>query len=90
MKNITPIQKAVNIVGGQNAMARLLGLSQPHIYNWIKKNKTPAQHCPKIERLTYGQVRCEDLRQDVEWRVLRNTIRAYGSDNYLDLSGGVN
>ena len=27
----------------------------------------PAEHCPRIERITGGSVRCEDLRPDVEW-----------------------
>jgi DNA-binding transcriptional regulator YdaS (Cro superfamily) len=31
----------------------------------------PAEKCPLIERLTRGQVRCEELRPDVAWDVLR-------------------
>lgn len=31
----------------------------------------PAERCPAIERATNGQVRCEDLRPDVDWAVLR-------------------
>jgi DNA-binding transcriptional regulator YdaS (Cro superfamily) len=33
----------------------------------------PAAHCPSIERATKGAVRCEDLRPDVDWAVLRNS-----------------
>ncbi len=35
--------------------------------------RTPAERCPAIERATGGLVRCEDLRPDVEWSVLRAT-----------------
>lgn len=31
----------------------------------------PAEHCPVCERLTSGKVRCEELRPDVAWDVLR-------------------
>lgn len=33
----------------------------------------PAEHCPAIERATGGAVRCEDLRPDIDWGVLRAT-----------------
>ena len=33
----------------------------------------PAEHCPAIERATGGAVRCEELRPDVAWSVLRAT-----------------
>jgi len=32
----------------------------------------PAEHCPAIEELTGGDVRCEEMRPDVKWHVLRN------------------
>ena len=31
----------------------------------------PAERCPEIERVTGGAVRCEELRPDVDWAVLR-------------------
>lgn len=33
--------------------------------------RVPAEHCPEIERVTGGLVRCEELRPDVNWAVLR-------------------
>jgi DNA-binding transcriptional regulator YdaS (Cro superfamily) len=36
----------------------------------------PAERCPAIERATGGVVRCEDLRPDVDWAVLRGTVTA--------------
>ncbi len=38
---------------------------------WKKRGRVPAEHCPAIERATGGAVRCEDLRPDIEWGVLR-------------------
>jgi DNA-binding transcriptional regulator YdaS (Cro superfamily) len=36
---------------------------------WKARGKVPAEHCPAIERAT--GVRCEELRPDVPWEVLR-------------------
>jgi DNA-binding transcriptional regulator YdaS (Cro superfamily) len=38
------------------------------IYQW-KKTRVPADRCPDVEQLT--GVRCEDLRPDVNWAVVR-------------------
>jgi DNA-binding transcriptional regulator YdaS (Cro superfamily) len=38
---------------------------------WKHRGRVPAEHCPSIERATQGAVRCEQLRPDVEWFVLR-------------------
>lgn len=56
----------------QAAFAELLGVSQSALWQWgLPDRKVPAEHCPAIERLTKGQVRCEELRPDVDWAVLR-------------------
>lgn len=65
------IDKAVSIVGTQTALASRLGVVQGAIQNWILRNRVPAEHCPAIERETGGAVRCEDLRPDIPWEVLR-------------------
>jgi len=71
MQNLT---KAVEIVGGAKQMADKLGVSYPSVWAWLNSTrKLPAEHCPSIEKLTNGQVRCEDLRCDVDWSVLRTT-----------------
>ena len=38
----------------------------------------PAEHCPAIEELTGGAVRCEEMRPDVKWHVLRASARPIG------------
>lgn len=57
-------------MGGNAELARLLGVSPQAVSNW-KRDGVPAEKCPLIERLTEGSVRCEELRPDIEWRVLR-------------------
>lgn len=51
---------------------------------WRARARIPAEHCPAIERLTRRVaaergddsliVRCEDLRGDVPWGVLRREL----------------
>ena len=40
------------------------------------KKQVPAERCLLIEAATNGLVRCEDLRPDVRWDVLRGTEKA--------------
>lgn len=69
MKALT---QAINILGSQVALAKAIGKSQQTVNNWIARGSVPAEHCPLIERATGGAVRCEDLRPEVEWHVLRH------------------
>ena len=56
------------------ALAQSLGVSQVMISQWkTGARRVPAEICPQIERATNGQVRCEDLRPDVDWAYLRAT-----------------
>ncbi|RJF99048.1 transcriptional regulator [Noviherbaspirillum saxi] len=66
------LQKAIEIVGSATALASALDLTKGAISQWKDEGrKIPAEHCPTIERVTAGQVKCEDLRPDVDWSVLR-------------------
>lgn len=67
------LQTAVDKAGGQAALASAIGVKQQHVWNWLNRPqaKVPAEYCPAIERATKGVVRCEDLRPDVAWEVLR-------------------
>ena len=68
----TAIRTAADIVGGQAALARLLEVKPPTVNQWVNGDRrVPAEQCPSIERVTNGAVRCEDLRPDVAWDVLR-------------------
>lgn len=67
-----PIDVAASLLGGQAALASALGVSRGAVPQWKQEGRSiPAEHCPKVERLTGGKVRCEELRPDIEWEVLR-------------------
>lgn len=71
---ISPLEAACKVVNGTTELARLLSVrrgrrvSKASVSRW-KKDGIPAEMCPDIEALT--GVRCEDLRSDVNWSVLR-------------------
>jgi DNA-binding transcriptional regulator YdaS (Cro superfamily) len=66
------IKQAAAILGGQTGLARALNVSSGMVHQWVHGLRPlAAEHCPIIERATAGQVRCEDLRPDVDWAVLR-------------------
>ena len=77
MNAIHPVRKAVDIVGSATELAKRLGVTPPSIHQWISGfRRVPAERCPLIERATGGAVRCEELRPDVDWAVLRGTAAA--------------
>lgn len=54
------------------SLARKLGINPVLVSQWKNGYRAvPAERCPDIEVATGGKVRCEDLRPDVEWSVLR-------------------
>lgn len=66
------IDRAVRHFGSMSAMARHLGLSSyTVIQQWKIAGRVPAEHCPNIERLCGGVVRCEDLNDRVDWAFVR-------------------
>jgi len=56
-------------------LAAAVGANRNAVTNW-KSRGVPAEMCPLIERATAGAVRCEELRPDVAWDVLRNSAAA--------------
>lgn len=70
----SPLDRAIKLAGGNTKMARSLGVSGPAVvYQW-KQTRVPADKCPDIEALT--GVKCEELRPDVNWAVLRGAGEA--------------
>ena len=60
----TALIDAIAEAGGQNATARLLGVSQPTVHLWLRDRKPlPAEHVLKIEAAT--GVSRHDLRPDL-------------------------
>ncbi|WP_427183555.1 helix-turn-helix domain-containing protein [Bordetella bronchialis] len=73
---MTPIQRAIAIVGSASALARILGISVQAVCNYRDGREIDAAHCPTIERETRERgetVRCEELRPDVDWEELRRS-----------------
>lgn len=67
-----PIERAIAAVGSATALAQRLGVTPAAVGQWKSgERRVPAERCPEIERETNGAVRCEHLRPDVAWAVLR-------------------
>ncbi|MCB0252548.1 MAG: helix-turn-helix domain-containing protein [Anaerolineae bacterium] len=61
--------------GAAAKLARILDVSPVLISQWANGvRRVPAERCPDIERATGGVVRCEDLRPDIDWSVLRDSV----------------
>lgn len=66
------LQRAVDLSGGQNALARMIGVGQGHVWYWLRRSKRiPAERAAQVERATDGAVTKEELRPDL-----------FGADQY--------
>lgn len=63
----TPLQRAVELVGGIKALAAALNVSASAPSMWKARGIVPAEYCPPIQRITGGRVTCKELRADVDW-----------------------
>lgn len=58
------LQRAVDKVGSQSAFARLIGVSQPTVWAWLKDGKTlPAEFVLTVESAT--DISRHELRPDI-------------------------
>jgi DNA-binding transcriptional regulator YdaS (Cro superfamily) len=65
MKN-DALPRAVELVGGQSALARSVGVSQATVWYWLNKMPhAPAEFVVAIEAATAGKVTRSDLRPDL-------------------------
>lgn len=79
---MSAIKRAAEIVGSQQKLATLLGVTSGAVSQW-EDGKVPIPHCIPIEKLTGGAVRCEELQPGVDWAYLRATdcdIQKVGAD----------
>ena len=67
------LQRFIDTAGSLRAAAEILGVRSYQVVQQWRLTRVPAEYCPAIERATQGAVRCEDLRPDVDWGVLRGT-----------------
>lgn len=66
------LDRAIEIIGSATALAKLLGISKGAVSQWKDEGrKVPLEHCPLIERGTNREVKCEELRPDVDWEYVR-------------------
>jgi DNA-binding transcriptional regulator YdaS (Cro superfamily) len=65
MKN-DALSRAVELVGGQSALARSVGVSQATVWYWLNKMPhAPAEFVVAIEAATGGEVTRGELRPDI-------------------------
>lgn len=63
-------------VDQRKAFAERCGTSKQHMLNIAYCGRKPNESlCINIERESGGQIRCEELRPDVDWQVLRGSCQ---------------
>lgn len=61
-----PLQKAIDAVGTQAALAKALGVKPQHVWNWLNRDRrVPAEQVLPIESATDGRVTRHELRPDL-------------------------
>ncbi|MBY0243024.1 MAG: helix-turn-helix domain-containing protein [Burkholderiaceae bacterium] len=66
------LARAISKWPSLKAFAGQLGAPYQRVQQWLK-NGVPAAYCPRIEELTGGECKCEDLNNTVNWSYLRGT-----------------
>lgn len=62
------VQRAIDHLGSQSALAEKLGVTQPTVSEWRRGERpVPVDRAPEIERGTDGTVPCEETRPDITW-----------------------
>ncbi|MGJ0580647.1 transcriptional regulator [Xenorhabdus bovienii] len=60
------IEKAIGMVGSQQALANICNVKQPAVWAWLHGHKKPsATNAIRIERATNGLVPAHQLRPDL-------------------------
>ncbi len=64
---LTPLERAIDIAGGQSALAAKIGRAQAHIHYWLKHSKAgvPPQAAIEIEEALNKEVTRHELRPDI-------------------------
>jgi DNA-binding transcriptional regulator YdaS (Cro superfamily) len=65
-KNVVALNRAIEVLGGQSALARACGVKQGHVWHWLNKSrKVPGDYVLTIEAATNGAVTRYELRPDI-------------------------
>lgn len=68
------ITKAIQMVGSMRILGAHLGVTKGAVSHWKNSGTpVPAEHCPKIEKLTERAVKCEQLNPNIDWEYIRST-----------------
>lgn len=60
------IKKAADICGSQVALAKAVGKTQKHVWNWINRDKkVPAEYVLDIEKAVNYKITRHELRPDI-------------------------
>ena len=59
------LDRAIQIIGSQSALADALNIKSPSISEWRARQRVPVERCVQIERATNGAVSRHDLRPDI-------------------------
>lgn len=65
MNELTPLRRAVAIVGNQTKLAEICGVAPSAVQQWVAANIVPARRALQIEAATGGQVTRHELRPDL-------------------------
>ena len=66
---MSAIKKAVDLIGGQTATAKNLGMgiTQTQVWNWVHRHQqAPAKYIKRISEFTHGSVTVDELLADHE------------------------
>jgi len=59
------LKLAIKLSGSVAKFAKKLDVTRQTVYGWVETGRVPPHHCPTIEALTNGKVKCEWLRPDI-------------------------
>ena len=60
------LERAIEIVGGQSALARICDVKQGHVWAWLNKTgRCPAKHVLCVEEATSGEITRHQLRPEI-------------------------
>lgn len=69
------ISKAIQKVGSMRLLGEHLGVTKGAVSHWKNTGvPVPAEHCPVIEKLTGGEVLCEQLNPNIDWSYIRGRV----------------
>ncbi len=64
----TPLERAIDILGSQAALARALSTGRSRVHNWLNRDiRIAPEVAIAIEQATGGKVKRSELRPDFPW-----------------------